>query len=470
MSFNSWTFVLFVLPVLGLYYILPFRWQNRMLLVASCIFYASWNWRFLFLLLLQTSIDFFVGQRVHDSESPVTRKRLLLLSIAANLGILGVFKYFNFFVDSASFLATALNVHVSLPTLQVILPVGISFYTFHAMSYTIDIYRKKLVPIQDFWDYMLFVLYFPQLVAGPIARASLLLPQVTHPRTITRNKVAEGLWLILWGYFKKMVVADNLAVVVDQVFGHAHAVHGASCLFALYCFAFQIYCDFSGYTDIARGFGKLMGFELTLNFNRPYLATNPSDFWQRWHISLSSWLRDYLYIPLGGSRNGKWMTYRNLMLTMLLGGLWHGAAWNFVIWGGYHGALLVGYKVWSERVNLRLTGFASTAAVWASRILMFNLTCLGWLFFRARSYGQIMQFLHKMVFDFRFDTEAAVIFGALVLFGGAVTVLDAWLKNTDDPRKRPLWNWGLGPATASILAAGIVMFAQSAQKFLYFQF
>jgi D-alanyl-lipoteichoic acid acyltransferase DltB (MBOAT superfamily) len=470
MSFNSWTFVLFVLPVLGLYYLLPFKWQNRMLLVASCIFYASWNWRFLFLLLLQTSIDFFVGQKVYDSDCPVKRKRLLLLSLCANLGILGIFKYFNFFIGNAAYLASALHLHVSMPTLQVILPVGISFYTFHAMSYTIDIYRKKLVPIQDFWDYMLFVLYFPQLVAGPIARASLLLPQVSNPRTVTRDKVAEGLWLILWGFFKKMVVADNLALLVDQVFSHSHVVHGASCLFALYCFAFQIYCDFSGYTDIARGFGKLMGFELTLNFNRPYLAVNPSDFWQRWHISLSSWLRDYLYISLGGNRNGKWKTYRNLMLTMLLGGLWHGAAWNFVIWGGYHGALLMAHRFWTEHVNLRLTGFASTAAMWASRLLMFNLTCLGWLFFRARSYGQIMQFLYKMAFDFRIDAECVMIFGTLALFGGAVTVLDAWLKNADDPRKRPLWNWGLGPATASLMAAGLVLFAQSAQQFLYFQF
>ncbi len=255
MLFNSWTFVPFILIVLSLYYILPFRWQNRMLLTASCIFYGWWDWRFLILLLVSTSIDFVVGFKIHQSESPEVRKRLLILSMSANLGILGFFKYFNFFLASTTHLLQALHVPVSDLHLNVLLPIGISFYTFHAMSYTIDIYRRKLVPITSFPDYMLFVLYFPQLVAGPIARASILIPQVTHPRKVTRDQIAEGIWLTFWGLFKKMIIADNLAPLANKVFESAHAPSGAQCLIAIYAFAFQIYCDFSGYTVIARGLG-----------------------------------------------------------------------------------------------------------------------------------------------------------------------------------------------------------------------
>jgi alginate O-acetyltransferase complex protein AlgI len=467
MLFNSWAFVPFLAAVLALYYLLPFRWQNRMLLAASCLFYAAWDWRFLFLLFGSTAVDYFVGHAVYRSDDPRRRKRLLTLSIVLNLGVLGFFKYFNFFADGAASLLRAVGLPASPLVLQVGLPVGISFYTFHALSYTIDIYRRQLEPVKNFWDYMLFVLYFPQLVAGPIARAAVLIPQVIAPRTPRLRQMGEGLWLVLWGYFKKMVVADNLAVFVDRTFNAADPGTGPECWLALYAFAYQIYCDFSGYTDIARGLAKLMGFELALNFNLPYLARDPADFWKRWHISLSSWLRDYLYIPLGGNRGGKWKTCRNLMLTMLLGGLWHGAAWNFVIWGAYHGALLVGHRLLTGGRAVRRGPLRDALAL----VVMFHLTCLGWLFFRATSVAQIITILSRLATSL-VVTEAVV--GALFLAGLLLALLwavELWLRNADAPWSRRGWNYGLGPLTVSVLLTAIVYLTPGgAKQFLYFQF
>jgi len=445
-----------------------------MLLFASCIFYGWWDWRFLLLLLASTSIDFVVGYKIDQSESPQMRKRLLVLSMTANLGILGFFKYFNFFVASATDLLRAL--HIAAPTLylHVLLPIGISFYTFHAMSYTIDIYRGKLKPITSFRDYMLFVLYFPQLVAGPIARAALLIPQVTHPRKVNRDQIAEGCWLTFWGLFKKMIIADNLAPLANTAFEAAHAPSGAKCLIAIYAFAFQIYCDFSGYTDIARGLAKLMGFELSVNFNLPYIAQNPPDFWSRWHISLSTWLRDYLYIPLGGNRGGAVKTYRNLMLTMLIGGLWHGAAWHFVLWGGYHGLLLAVHRLITpdkRKKDLAPTMRSNSALAILKIFVMFHFTCLGWLFFRAKSLGQVGEMLRNMARNMSLDTAAANLLGQVLLFVGMLIVIETWIKNSDDPRRRPLWNWGLGAVACTLLfICMITLFPEVQTAFLYFQF
>ncbi len=467
MLFNSWPFVPFIACVLTLYYVLPFRWQNRMLLLASCVFYGAWDWRFLFLLVGSTAIDYFVGLRIPRCESPTARKRWMLLSCVANLSILGAFKYFNFFIENAVQLFQHCGLNVPEVGLRLALPIGISFYTFHAMSYTIDIYRGKMKPIHNFFDYMLFVLYFPQLVAGPIARAADLIPQVIHPRTITRAHIRAGLWLVLWGFFKKMVVADNLAPLVDRVFDAPETPGGAQCLLAVYAFAFQIYCDFSGYTDIARGLGKLMGFELALNFNLPYLAKNPAEFWHRWHISLSSWLRDYLYIPLGGNRYGTWKTYRNLMLTMLLGGLWHGAAWNFVIWGGYHGLLLSLHRLFRGERAAEAGARSNPIAV----LFMFHLTCLGWLFFRANSLAQIGQFLKRIGTDLALHRQITTMAFPLVFFAGILWILELWLRNADDARTRWGWRWGLGPITVSVLLAAVFLLTPSgARQFIYFQF
>jgi alginate O-acetyltransferase complex protein AlgI len=393
--FNSFEFLIFLPIVLIVYYRLPHRGQNAFLVLASCFFYASWDWRFLFPLLFSTSTDYLCAGRMADSfergEPATARTRYLLVSLVTNLGLLGFFKYCNFFVDSFHDLGALFGLDLPNPALRVILPIGISFYTFQALSYTIDVYRGKLHATRSFWDFFLAVLFFPHLVAGPIQRAANLLTQVSGPRRTTQAQVVDGLHLISWGFFKKVVVADGLAAIVNPIFSASHAT-GGEALIAVYAFAFQIYCDFSGYTDIARGVAKLMGFEFVLNFNLPYFATNPSDFWQRWHISLSSWLRDYLYIPLGGNRGGSLRTCRNLALTMILGGLWHGAAWNFVAWGCYHGLLLVGHRL-AQPALARVTQVALGAwrVPWfALRLLvMFHLTCYGWLLFRARSFNQI---------------------------------------------------------------------------------
>ena len=297
-----------------------------MLLVASYAFYGAWDWRFLGLIVLSTVVDYVVGMSLAATGDPRRRQFLVTASIVANLGILGLFKYAGFFAKSLVGLGASLGVEIPAFALDVVLPVGISFYTFQTLSYTIDIYRGTLKPTRRFLDFALFVAFFPQLVAGPIERASRLLPQVLQPRHVTWEKFGSGSWLILWGLFKKVVIADNLAFLVNAVYATDASPTGWQVVAGTVAFAWQIYCDFSGYSDIARGLARLMGFELMVNFNLPYAARSPADFWRRWHISLSTWLRDYLYIPLGGNQGGALRTYRNLGLTMLLGGLWHGAA------------------------------------------------------------------------------------------------------------------------------------------------
>lgn len=402
MLFNSAVFLLGFLPVVLLvYYLLPHKWQNAFLVIASCIFYGSWDWRFLAPLLWTTGLDYWVARRMERSAElgePIARRRqFLLISVMSNLGLLAFFKYFNFFVTSAQSLMQAFGLEIELHTLEIVLPVAISFYTFQALSYTIDVYRGEYHATRNFWDFFLALLYFPHLVAGPIQRASNLLAQVTLPRRIVSDQVIEGVHLILWGFFKKTFIADNLAPIVTQAFDATSPAGGLTVL-GIYAFTFQIYCDFSGYTDIARGLAKLMGFEFNLNFNLPYMATNPTDFWRRWHISLSSWLRDYLYRSLGGNRVGTFLTYRNLMITMVLGGLWHGAAWNFCLWGAYHGTLLVAHRLLKQplaqvdRIFATIPGFWF-AVRWGS---MFLLTCYGWLLFRAQSLQQVIDMTHSL--------------------------------------------------------------------------
>lgn len=395
MLFNSAQFLLGFLPaVLLLYYLLPHRAQNVFLVIASCLFYASWDWRFLLPLLVTTSLDYWISLRLertaHDGTAQSIRKRYLMISVVANLSLLGFFKYFNFFTDSAAELLRLFGVDIPVRTFDIVLPVAISFYTFQALSYTIDVYRGELHASRSFWDFFLGVLYFPHLVAGPIQRAASLLPQVVRPRIIQRAQVLEGLHLIVWGFFKKVFIADNLAPIANAVFAHPNPTGGET-LVGVLAFTFQIYGDFSGYTDIARGIAKIMGFEFQLNFNLPYFATNPSEFWRRWHISLSSWLRDYLYKSLGGNRSGNTKTYRNLMLTMLLGGLWHGAAWNFVLWGFYHGSILALHRWATPALERMGRVFAKASTLWIGLCMatMFLMTCYGWLLFRATSMHQI---------------------------------------------------------------------------------
>ena len=396
MLFNSSEFLLAFLPiVLIVYYQLPHRGQNAFLLLASLVFYASWDWRFLLPLLFTTSVDFWVARRIEALAAagrPQTDGRgYLLISIVSNLGLLGFFKYWNFFAGSAVDLARLLGFDLTLRTAEIILPLAISFYTFQALSYTIDVYRRTLQATPSFQDFFLAVLYFPHLIAGPIQRAAALLPQVTRPRRIVRQQVEDGLHLIAWGFFKKVFIADNLAPIADAAFS-ASAPAGGVTLLGVYAFTFQIYCDFSGYTDIARGLAKIMGFEFVRNFDLPYFAANPSDFWRRWHISLSTWMRDYVYKPLGGDRGRPSATYRNLLITMLLGGLWHGAAWTFVLWGLYHGALLALHRVLRPGLQRLGARMDRVPVPWmVVRVAsMFVLTCYGWLLFRASSLDQIV--------------------------------------------------------------------------------
>ena len=353
MVFNSIQFVVFFAVVYGAYRILPHRAQNWLLLVSSYVFYAAWDWRFLSLLIASTVVDYTVARYLDVLPDGPRRRRVLWISIGFNLGVLGFFKYFGFFVENFDALAQWFGVDVSVPVLHVVLPIGISFYTFMTMSYVIDVYRREIPATRHPLDFAVFVAFFPHLVAGPILRAPALLPQISSPRRITREQMVEGTWLVTWGLFKKVFVADNLATVANAVFAQGHSPSALEVLIAVYAFAFQIYGDFSGYSDIARGLSKWMGIELSLNFRFPYFVRSPQAFWRHWHISLSTWLRDYLYFPLGGNRGSQLATYRNLMITMILGGLWHGAAWPFVFWGIYQGALLVMYRWVSELPSAR---------------------------------------------------------------------------------------------------------------------
>jgi alginate O-acetyltransferase complex protein AlgI len=411
MVFNSLHFLLFFLIVLATYRLLPHRGQNWLLLGASYYFYAAWDWRFLGLLIASTLVDFFCALAIASSEDARRRRLLLILSLGFNLSLLGFFKYFNFFADTLHGLFALAGWQLDFFTLKVLLPIGISFYTFMTMSYVIDVYRREITPTRNLLDFGVFIAYFPHLVAGPILRASKLLPQIARPRTVTGAQVVEGLWLIGWGFFKKVFVADNLGHITDAIFIPGHAVAGPDVLLGVYAFAFQIYGDFSGYSDIARGTSKLMGIDLTVNFLFPYFVTSPQAFWRNWHISLSTWLRDYLYIPLGGNRGSAWQTQRNLMLTMVLGGLWHGAAWPFVIWGAYQGALLIAYRQIGEPAPHR--HWLRTAIAW---LVMFHLTCLGWLIFRAKSTSHIGELLAALPHGWSLHAPAWSAYGPALLF------------------------------------------------------
>ena len=379
MIFNSRIFFGFLCLVLPLYFMSRHRQQNRILLFASYVFYGWWDYRFLVLLLLSTVVDFVCGKKISRSDDPRYKRRFLLISLATNLGCLGFFKYFNFFADSMAELLSSVGFNADFPTLQIILPVGISFYTFQSLSYTLDVYRGKCKSTDDFIDFALYVSFFPQLVAGPIERSSHLLPQVQSPRKFVQADVLDGIGLMALGFVKKLVIADRLAPIVDAAFqGNTLPYQNAGSWVFIYAFAFQIYGDFSGYSDIARGISKVLGFDLMVNFGKPYLVSNPPAFWQNWHISLSTWLRDYLYIPLGGNRKGPARTYINLLITMFLGGLWHGAGWAFVLWGVYQGMILVIHRRISPvlaRIHAMFAGIPSGQKLWSLLTVILFFSC-----------------------------------------------------------------------------------------------
>ena len=411
--------------------------------------------------------------KLYELPEATRRKTFLVISMVANLGILGFFKYFDFFVESFAELLRAFGFHPSMPVLRIVLPAGISFYTFQAMSYTIDIYRGKTQPTRSFSDFALFVCFFPHLVAGPIMRAHTLLPQVVNPRSASMAEFREGLALVMVGLFKKVVLADNMAPIANSVFmrladGNTNDLSGPEVLVGIYAFAFQIYGDFSGYSSIARGISKWLGFDLIINFHNPYLAVTPSDFWKRWHISLSSWLRDYLYIPLGGNRRGRVVEYRSLIITMLLGGLWHGASWTFVAWGLYHGLILCSYRIAGVRDSDR-----STEPVrWAIQVLvMFHLTCIGWLLFRADNFGAVANALDVLVNQWSFTAAAGSGLLVIAFYAGALFAVE-WL--TDGEKRLPrLFRapWPVQGAWYLYLVLMIAIFySRESYEFIYFQF
>ena len=348
MVFSSPRFLAFLAALLAVLAIpLPRDVKKRVLTVASCLFYAAWDYRYLGLLLLISVIDWVAAARIAASSLSRSRKAWLLLSVASNLGILAYFKYCNFFVENANLLLGSMGVRIA--ALHVLLPAGISFYTFKTMSYTIDVYRGHLEPCRSWLDYAMFITFFPELIAGPIVRASVFLPQMDRQPGPSLRRIAVGGGIFLQGLTKKLLIADRMAAIADPVFANPLAWSTPNVWVGLLAYTIQIYCDFSGYSDMAIGIAKMIGYDLPENFAMPYLAASITEFWRRWHITLSTWLRDYLYIPLGGNRHGAASTYRNLMLTMLLGGLWHGASWNFVAWGALHGSGLVVHKLWTER-------------------------------------------------------------------------------------------------------------------------
>jgi alginate O-acetyltransferase complex protein AlgI len=473
MLFNSLIFLLFISIVLLVYPRLARRSQNLFLLVASYVFYGYWDWRFNFLLLTSTVVDFFVGRWLHASEHPARRKLLLLVSVAVNLGILGFFKYFNFFIDSAAGLLSGAGLDPHMPVLRIILPVGISFYTFQTLSYTIDIYRRRLEPVAEFLDFALFVSFFPQLVAGPIERARNLLPQIAKPRAVNRQLVLSGLNLMLIGYFKKVAIADTLSPMVEQAFADPAGQSSGALLSGLYAFAFQIYGDFSGYSDIARGLSRLMGFELMENFQAPYLSRSLTEFWRRWHLSLSSWLKDYLYISLGGNRGGKLKTYRNLFLTMLLGGLWHGSSWTFVAWGALHGSYLAIHKMLlgDRRPDL---AWPRSVAGWLSALVKmfftFHLVCLTWILFRADSFPAAMEYIAGIArLEGLGDISPTVLLAAALLLSIDVTQVargsHTWLVESPRPLR-----YGLAQILIISVIASAIFHVHTVTPFIYFQF
>ena len=477
MFFNSLSFALF-LPIVFVLYWFVFNktksTQNALLIVASYYFYSCWDWRFLFLLVFSTFLDYYTGIQIEKAKKETARKFWFWLSIIVNLGFLGVFKYYNFFASSFSELVNGFGLQTSPLLLNVILPVGISFYTFHGLSYVIDIYLKRIKAEYNFVDYSLFVSYFPLLVAGPIERATHLLPQVKAKRTFDYEKAKEGVYQIIWGLFKKVVIADTCATYANAIFDHYESMNSLSLLLGAFYFAFQIYGDFSGYSDMALGMSKLFGLDLLRNFNYPYFSRDIAEFWRRWHISLSSWFRDYVYIPLGGSRGSKLKQVRNVFVIFLLSGFWHGANWTFIAWGFinalYFLPLLLHDTNRSNIEKVQLQWNFSSLKVLISMLATFALTCFAWVFFRAKSIGDAFDYILRIFTDRNFkvqylENERYSYEILLLIF---IFILVEWnYRNQIEPLSGR-YNWvKVALCLAAIAALGTY---SDYKEFIYFQF
>jgi alginate O-acetyltransferase complex protein AlgI len=463
MLFDTPVYFLFLIIVVLVYWRLSWRKQNVFLLCASYFFYGWWDWRFLLLMIASTIIDYLIAQKIADELSPARRRTLLIISLCINFGLLGFFKYCNFFVES---LATMLNTvgmhHIPIVFLKIILPPGISFYTFQEVAYVVDVYKGELKPSRSFVDYGLFITLFPHLIAGPIQRPSHLLPQVQKPRTFRDRAFLDGCMLLISGLFRKAVIADSCANLANLAFDGRLGATFMATFIGTYAFAWQIYGDFSGYSDMARGAAKLLGFDFMLNFRQPYFAANLQDFWRRWHISLSTWLRDYLYIPLGGNRKGPTRTYINLMLTMLLGGLWHGANWTFVIWGGIHGFWLSLERLFRHK--------DSESFSWLSRAVTLIVVGITWVFFRAKSLASALSMLRNLT-NLHWEHQYGPELVFLLVVSTAMMLVDYRLEVSDEEYPFQKAHLAVPVATATAMVLLMLTFAASeTNAFIYFQF
>ena len=475
MLFNSLEFLVFFPIVFCLYWFVfqkNLKVQNLLLLISSYVFYGWWDWRFLSLIFLSTIVDYLAGLNIHNSSNKKTRKSYLWISVLFNLGLLGFFKYFNFFVDSwIDLLGTFGYKYQSTWTLKVILPVGISFYTFQTMSYSLDIYHEKLKPTKDFISFASFVSFFPQLVAGPIERASNLLPQILNKRVFNYEQGVQGLRLILWGMFKKVVIADSLAWRVDFVFNNYQNLDGGILILGLIYFSIQIYCDFSGYSDIAIGTSKLFGFEVMSNFKFPYFSRNMGEFWKRWHISLSSWFRDYLYIPLGGSKVGTFLSIRNIFLIFILSGLWHGANLKFIMWGLIHAILYVPLFLKNHHNKYRMKIVAEDQKFPKLKELFligktFIITTITWTFFRSENINSAFEYIFRIVAEIKFpESNLSGVLLILILFS-----MD-WSFRVSEREVLNVKYFVLRYLAYLIISLSIILnFFNKNREFIYFQF
>ena len=480
MFFNSIDFAIFLPIVFLLYWSLKnLRSQNYLIVVASYVFYGWWDWRFLSLILFSSIIDYCIGLALFRKENQTRRRALLWTSFCVNLGFLGFFKYYNFFVENFITAFTYFGAEIKGNSLDIILPIGISFYTFQTLSYSIDVYRRKLEPTRDFIGFTAFVSFFPQLVAGPIERATHLLPQFYKRRNFDYTKAVDGLRQILWGLFKKVVIADNCAEYANLIFNNSDSYSGSALVLGGVFFSFQIYCDFSGYSDIAIGVSRLFGFDLKRNFNFPYFSRDIAEFWRRWHISLSTWFRDYLYIPLGGSRGGTWIKVRNTFLIFIVSGFWHGASWTFIAWGVlnalYFLPLLLSNNNRNHLDTIAHGKYLPSLRELVSMLLTYGLTVFAWIFFRANDMDHAFSYIEG-IFSVSFFTIPQSILqsgGKVTLVFLGVFIFIEWIGREEQYaiarlglKWKRLFRYGMYYGIISV----IVWFGGDGQEFIYFQF
>jgi alginate O-acetyltransferase complex protein AlgI len=482
MLFNSIDFAIFLPIVFILYWFATnnnLKLQNFLIVAASYLFYGWWDWRFLSLILFSTVVDYTVGRKLRIEENQTKRKILLWTSILVNLGFLGFFKYYNFFLDNFITAFSFFGSEIKANSLNIILPVGISFYTFQTLSYTIDVYKRKLEPTKDFIAFSAFVSFFPQLVAGPIERATHLLPQFYKKRTFDYSKSVDGMRQILWGLFKKIVIADNCAEFANQIFNNSADLNGSTLVLGAIFFTFQIYGDFSGYSDIAIGTSRLFGFDLMQNFNFPYFSRDIAEFWRRWHISLSTWFRDYLYIPLGGSIGGTWMKVRNTFIIFIVSGFWHGANWTFIVWGALNAVYFLPLLLTNNnRNNLETVAqgkFFPSIRELSLMLLTFGLTAFAWIFFRANNIGHAISYISEILSSSLFSIPKFARIGKALttIILVAIFVLVEWKGREGQYAIAHLgikWKRPLRYVMYYVIIISIFWFGGKEQQFIYFQF